>query len=355
MKRYPTLSIWIVCLLVIGLTVGGFGTLSSVFAASSVLTIGSPPVGQSYQVCATGIAAVLTKHTKMKVVNKPMSGAGEYLPLVDKGEIALSMTNGNEVYWGFIGDPRISEKPLKDLRLIRHGNWLTGVAGIVVRADSGIHKIGDLRGKRVAGDYGPNPVSGAPVTAWLQSGGLTWNDVKKVPVSSITEGVKELRAGRVDACYGGSVMASYFQELAAAVPIRVLPFADTPVDKINQIPQSLIEKIKKETLPIFEMTTYGPFGKIVPMKYTTIKFPAWLMTSTHIPAETVYEVAKTLATYYQELAPYHSWMKQWTPENMVDPDPKVPYDDGAIRFYKEKGLWTDKLQREQEALLKQVK
>ena len=355
MKRHPLLSNWMVCLLVTGLIVGSFAVTVGLSVAASVLSIGSPPVGQSYQVCATGIAATLTKHTKMKVVNKPMSGAGEYLPLVNKGEIEVSMTNGNEVYWGFIGDRRISEQPLKNLRLIRHGNWLTGVAGIIVRGDSGIEKIGDLRGKRVAGDYGPNPVSGAPVTAWLQSGGLTWNDVKKVPVSSITEGINELRAGRIDACFGGSVMASYFQELAAAVPVRVLPFADTPVDKISQISQPLVDKIKKETLPIFEITTYGPFGKIVSKKYVTIRFPAWLMASTHIPAETVYEITKTLATHYKELAPYHSWMKQWTPENMVDATPEVPYHDGAIRFYKEKGLWTKDLEQQQEALLKQAK
>jgi TRAP transporter TAXI family solute receptor len=291
----------------------------------------------------------------MTVVNKPMSGAGEYLPMVNKGEIELSMTNGNEVYWGLIGDARISEKPLKNLRLIRHGNWLTGVAGIVVKAESGIHSIGDLRGKRVAGDYGPNPVSGAPVTAWLQSGGLTWNDVKKVPVSSITQGIDELRAGRIDACFGGSVMASYFQRLAAAVPVRVLCFADTPPDKIDQISQPLIDKIRKETLPIFELTTYGPFGKIVAVKYTTIRFPAWFMASTHIPTKTVYEIAKTLATHYQELRPYHSWMKQWTPKNMVDTTPEVPYHDGAVRFYKEKGLWTAELERQQKALLKQAK
>jgi TRAP transporter TAXI family solute receptor len=355
MKRMTLLSIWVVSLSVMGLIIGSFGGTKAYAETSKMLTIGSPPVGQSYQVCATGIAAVLTKHTKMKVLNKPMSGAGEYLPMVNNGSIDLSMTNGNEVYWGFVGDPRISEEPLENLRLIRHGNWLTGVAGIIVKANSGIHRINDLRGKKVGGDYGPNPVSGAPVTAWLQSAGLTWKDVKKVPVSSIKEGINELRAGRIDACFGGSVMASYFQELAAAVPVRPLPFADTPVDKIDKIPQSVIDKIKRETLPIFEVTTYGPFGKIVPEKYTTIRFPAWLMASIHVSPQTVYEVSKILATHYKELVPYHSWMKQWTPQNMLLTDPEVPYHEGAIRFYKEKGLWTDELDRKQKALINQAK
>lgn len=355
MRRMTLLSIWIVSLSVMVLIISSFGGSKAYAEKPKMLTIGSPPVGQSYQVCATGIAAIMTKHTKMKVLNKPMSGAGEYLPMVNNGSIELSMTNGNEVYWGFVGDPRISEKPLKNLRLIRHGNWLTGVAGIIVKANSGIDTIKDLRGKKVGGDYGPNPVSGAPVTAWLQSAGLSWDDVKKVPVSSIKEGINELRAGRIDGCFGGSVMASYFQELAAAVAVRVLPFADTPVDKIDTIPQSLITKIKKETLPIFEVTTYGPFGKIVTKEYTTIRFPAWLMGSIHVSPQTVYEVSKTLATHYKELVPYHSWMKQWTPQNMILADPEIPYHEGAIRFYKEEGLWTDELDRKQEALLSQTK
>ncbi len=44
-------------------------------------------------------------------------------------------------------------------------------------------------------------------------------------------------------------------------------------------------------------------------------------------------------------------LKEWTPDRFVSKEALIPYHPGAIRFYKEKGVWTDEMAKLQEALL----
>lgn len=64
-----------------------------------------------------------------------------------------------------------------------------------------------------------------------------------------------------------------------------------------------------------------------------------------------YTIMKAIYENYEELADVHAWGAQWIPENYVQKDFKVPYHDGAVKLYKEVGLWTDEAEATQNALL----
>jgi len=89
--------------------------------------------------------------------------------------------------------------------------------------------------------------------------------------------------------------------------------------------------------------------------YTSVKHPNGVAASAHLSNETVYVVTKTLWKHYKELHPYHVWLKQWRPKQMFDPNPIIPYHPGAVKFFKEAGVWTSQVEKKQKELLREFK
>jgi len=75
------------------------------------------------------------------------------------------------------------------------------------------------------------------------------------------------------------------------------------------------------------------------------------MASAHLNDETVYEVMKTLYAHYEKLHPIHLWLSSWDPEQMFEPNPSLPYHPGAVKFFKEEGMWNDDMEKLQQELL----
>jgi uncharacterized protein len=74
-----------------------------------------------------------------------------------------------------------------------------------------------------------------------------------------------------------------------------------------------------------------------------------------VPAEVVYQVLKATWQNVDKLAPLHPWLKGWNHKQMFWAKPSVPYHPGAVRFYKEQGVWTAETEERQQGLLRQAK
>jgi TRAP-type uncharacterized transport system substrate-binding protein len=55
--------------------------------------------------------------------------------------------------------------------------------------------------------------------------------------------------------------------------------------------------------------------------------------------DAAYAVVKALWNNIKELGAAHPSMRSWRQSRMVSKAAYIPYHPGAIRFYKEKGLW----------------
>ncbi len=320
-----------------------------------VLTIMTSPTGGSYQLASVGISSVLSKYTGITVVNKPVSGAREYLPLLNGGTEDFCYVNANEALWGVRGNAKISTTPLKNLRIVFDMKFQEFAGLFSVRQDSGITKISQLKGKRVSGNYASNPSAAAVCEAFLMSVGMTWKDVVMVPANAMTDGTADLREGRVDATSAGGPYVAFTQELHTATPIRPLNFADTTPDKINTIPKELIEKIRREATPALMVYVSPPAPPVAPEPLTMTGWGQFFLASASLSEQIVYEVTKTLFTHYEELWPIHAWLKNWNPKETFTPDAELPFHPGAIRYLKEIGIWTAQAEQQQQALLAKLK
>jgi hypothetical protein len=66
--------------------------------------------------------------------------------------------------------------------------------------------------------------------------------------------------------------------------------------------------------------------------------------------ELAYRVTKAILENTKEFATYSRAARLWNTKRTVT-DPKLPFHPGAIKFFKEKGVWTAELEATQKRLL----
>jgi len=191
--------------------------------------LGTFPTGGSSYIVAAGVAKVLNDHLPIKVVIKPSAGPVAFNPLMESGELGLGIESGNDLAWSYNGGPGY-EKPYKNMRVLVRGHGNPTIP-LVVSVDSGITSIKDLKGKRVASGYGSFITGKLSISAALESVGLTWNDVKEIPVADPSSAIRALQERRVDASFGGTPTGALNLEIDAAIPLHALNFGDLPPEE----------------------------------------------------------------------------------------------------------------------------
>ncbi|MCL5959639.1 MAG: TAXI family TRAP transporter solute-binding subunit [Chloroflexi bacterium] len=316
-------------------------------ALPGTIAIGTHPAGTGYNATGAGIAKVASDHSPIKVIVKPFAGPNAWMPMLTSGELELGVINAIDAGWAYLGGPGY-DRPNKNLRTVLRGHLL-GNPVLIVRADSAIKNIKDLRGKRVTGEVGGNVVMMEILTASLESVGLTYDDVITVPVTDFATNVQALRLGRADAAFGGSPTTPAVLEADAAIGVRALNFGDIPPEQGDKAPQAMIDRLQKR-LPgavVYRQQKEG----FMKTDGTFVGYPVMVAASVHLSADAVYELTKALYENDKELQPIHAWLRDWKQQTMFDPNPPAPYHEGAIRFWKEKGLWTSQAEANQSKLL----
>jgi TRAP-type uncharacterized transport system substrate-binding protein len=74
---------------------------------------------------------------------------------------------------------------------------------------------------------------------------------------------------------------------------------------------------------------------------TLLGFNLVLLAGTHVPDDIVYKVVKAIYPKKAELAKGHPSFNSFNPDRMAAKYGTLRYHPGAIKFYKEVGLWKD--------------
>lgn len=316
--------------------------------SSQRLSIATNPVGSAFNALGNGLASVISLNSDLQASVQPYAGVSAWAPPVNRGEVALGVANGPELIWAYNGENQFKE-PLKNLRLIVRGNYIKA-SGIVVREDSDIHSVNDIKGKRLTSDYPGSLIGKAIIEATLVSNGLSWDDVNKVPTPTIVAGINALQDDRVDGAFALVPSSPVMMEAHNAVGLKGLNFVEGyEPSEIDSIPQDIVAKIQQR-VPSARMTTVKPKGYISE-EVVAIEYPSMMVGSSHLTDDQVYEIMETLWAKYEDLHPVHAWFKTWSPELMFDPNPSIPYHPGAVKFFKDKGLWNDEVEKVQQELL----
>ena len=303
----------------------------------SIVSMLSAPVGSTSYIETSAIATVVAKGTPFKVEVIPINGSSAIVQLVGDGErdfASVTSINSNMAYHGV----KPFKKEFKDIRLVVQGGVRT--LGMTVRKDSDIKTVKDLRGKRVSGAYTGHPVCANAASAFLANGGMTWDDVRVVPVSHAVNGVQALLEGRVDAamCVEGDM--------------GVLKEADAKIGVKWVTPDLSPEAVKRATaqIPLMSVRTVKA-GEVtgVDADIDLWTYQGGIIASAKTSPAVVEAFLAGLWGQQGELAKMHPSFARWTADLMVDPTLPVPFHDGAIAFLKKKNAWTPELEKAQAA------
>ena len=289
------------------------------------------------------IGKVLENHHGMKLQVIPVrNGFSRMLPLFSgKADI---VTTGSDGYFAQEGAFIFAKKgygPQK-LRIVAYNETNPG-NGAAVTADSGIKTWEDAKGKRVAVVQG----SAAPakvVEASLAFAGLTWDDVVRVPVSSWSAGQQALINGQADIAAANTTSPSV--ERLANSP-RGIFWPPTPHDdaegwaRMNAVAPYIqkAEICKGIGIPDGECVQINGYG-----------YPEYLALP-EADVDTVYSLVKAMDMHHDEIATAFPRAAGYAFGNQRLKQ-SWPWHDGAIKYFKEKGVWTDDAQAHHDMLLK---
>jgi TRAP-type uncharacterized transport system substrate-binding protein len=175
----------------------------------------------------------------------------------------------------------------------------------------------------------------------LASAGLTWSDVKVVPVPAVNDGVDALVQGRADVTEH-ALGAAKTKEADTAVGVRHVSIDCSPEGQARL----------KTAVP-------GYYGRIVKAGTATavvedtcfLAYDTYLVAGKGVPDHVVEAALKAIWERVDELHPVHPLLKEWTRDRFVDPEPTLPYHPGAIRYYKDKGVWSAAMDQAQQKVL----
>lgn len=310
---------------------------------NKVLSLGTHGVGSIVNTMGTGIASVLSKNLSTEVKAVASTGPTEWMPMISTGEIDLGVLNNWDADMGRRGQStyeKISDGKGFPVMLITSGH--KAFNGIVVAEDSGIKQASDLKGKRFAGLYTGSPGTTAQAEAALSNLGLNPSDVKMVSVPSVDAGVRAVIEGRADANAANNIGMGVISELDSSKGARFLSFDSSP-----EATKRLQEKFPAAIVKV----SPGPGKTGIKEDTYLMSYDFYLVGRESLSESQVYDIVKTLWEKNQELTVINKNLQDWTPENFVTTQNTVPYHPGAVKFYKEKGVWTPEMEKQQQALL----
>ena len=290
------------------------------------VAIASNLPGTGAHAMASGLAAVASRVTPISTKVQPYNGPNAWMPLLETGEVEFGFINILDASMAATGTGNY-KKAYPTLRIVAGGVFpFTG--SILVRDKSDIKRPSDLKGKRMAWDFGGHAITQTWQNAAMEVSGLKPSDVTQVRFSNLNDAIRAVPEGRVDATFA-AIGIGINEEANATEPIR---FLSLPAgDASNKILAKYGASIVRQD------PAAGIRGDT-----DVIGYALHVASSTKIGDRTVSTVLKAWWDNLAELHTIHPQFKKWTKDVQAITNFTVPYHSGAVKFYKEAGVWSAK-------------
>ncbi len=307
---------------------GGSGGADVGSASSSrFISIGTAPPGGAFFVVGGALGEVLNQYGPpgWEVTSEATKGSQENIRRLDSGELDIALSNAAITYFAVRGEGSWE----KAYELLSVMTLAPNIAMFIAPRDSGVTSIADIRGKRaVVGPAGAGWESF--VRPIVEAHGVTYDDF--TPLNNT-------QAGAVDNLADGSAAAAF---LGGAVPTASIVQASSSQD-ILLVPFDRAARAELVTnYPFFyERTVPAGTYRGQDEDYHGLDVGSMhLVASAKADEELIYQITKTIYQNRESVTEKHPAGNFINAGNAVR-DTGVAFHPGAIRFYRELGIWPE--------------
>ncbi len=295
-------------------------------AATAQLVMATGGTAGTYYPLGGAMSQII--NSKVKGVNVSVQSTGASVAnirMIQNGEVDLALVQTDIADYAWNGTEMFKNGgKLQNFTVI--ASLYPELVQVVVRAESGIDSVADLKGKKVSVGA---PGSGTEANARqvLELYGLTYQDLAQVQYLSFAESSEAFKDRHIDAFFVTSgIPNAGIQDTATMHKIKVL-----------SIPSDMYEKLHGK---------YGFYGQaLIPAgcyinqtePVQTVAVQAVLIARRDLQKDAVYEMTAALLDNLPELATGHAKGKEVSLEGALV-GVSTPLHPGAEEYFKEKGI-----------------
>lgn len=257
-----------------------------------------------------------------------------YLPLINNGEVDFGFSNAVEIEFAASGTGNYS-RDKKNLRIV--GAMFPLTTGLMASCDQGLKTVADLKAKasdlRIASEYTSSTIIPFYIGGGLANAGLSYDDFKKVPVSSFVAGIQALGDGLVDVAL---VSLNSGAGKQAAVKLKSKGgLCYISLDTSEQAAAAF-----KEFLPAGDIVAMGQNENINGLQgggANLMRIPWLMLTNADVSEDLVFDMTKTIAEGKEALKASFGAFGRANAAKMA-PQNAVSYHPGALKYYESAGI-----------------
>jgi len=257
----------------------------------------------------------------MKASAQATGGSADNLRLIDAGDAEMGTVQNDVAIFAYNGTDSFEGEQIGSFCVVT--SLYAEYVQIVVREDSDITCIADLKGKSVSiGAAGSGVYTNAMHV--LEAAGLTVDDID-AQYLSFSESADGLKNKQIDAAFiCAGIPNAAITELSSTTGIRLISLSPEEVD-------NLIAAHPTYTNLVIPASVYGTTEDV-----NCVAITALLVCSNTLDDDLVYDMTKAL--YEQDGILTHAKAAEITIESAFDGVGDLPLHPGALRYYQEIGV-----------------
>jgi hypothetical protein len=309
-----------------------FGLGVAAAAGAQQVAIGTSNPGSIYHSSGSVIAKLLNEKADVRATIQPFASPNVFIPSVDAGEMQLGLANIAELVWALEGKEHFEGRPQKNLRAVAIMYPLR--SAIFVRKDSDIKTLAELKGRRALDGFTSQKIILPLLDAMYATVGMTRKDMKAVQVPNVVAGADVFAAGKADMFFF-AIGAAKPKEVDASVGgIRMLTLPNTP---------EALAKVREHFPPGYlRLENPSPANTGVLAPSYSLAYDALVFASAKASDDVAYKTAKVMYENAKAMGEAFPPFRLFDAKTMARDTSPLQYHPGAIKFYKEVGIWSGK-------------